>query len=120
VTAVLTSLTKIDVTGPAVVLDTGPDAAAGLGAIRGLGQRAAWFAGDDMLPLGLMCARGVTRALSRSRGRRGSGRAPGEAGPRPGLAPDPGAGYRRGRGLPGVFPKAAGRPALAGGRGGHD
>jgi hypothetical protein len=101
----LTNLTKIDVTVPAVVLDTGP------------GQ-AAWFA--DMLPFGLMCARGVTRALSRSRGRRGCGRAPGEAGPRPGLAPNPGAGYRRGRGLPGVSPNAAGRPALAGGRGGHD
>ncbi len=107
----LTNLTKIDVTVPAVVLDTGLAAEPG---------QAAWFAGDDMLPFGLMCARGVTRALSRSGGRRGCGRAPGEAGPRPGLAPDPGAGYRRGRGLPGVFPKAAGRPALAGGRGGHD
>jgi hypothetical protein len=83
-------------------------------------DQAGWFAGDDILPFGLRCARGVTRALSRSRGRRGSGRATGEAGHRPGLAAGPAAGYRPGRRLPGLFPEAVRRPALAGERARHD
>jgi hypothetical protein len=85
---------------------------------------AGWYAGDDMLPSGLMCLREVTRALFGRSG--GSGRASGGTGLRPGPAapgraahpgghPD----YRPGRGLPGMYPRTAGRAALAGGGAGH-
>jgi hypothetical protein len=84
---------------------------------------AGWYAGDDMLPSGLMCLREVTRALF---GSGGSGRASGGTGPRPGPAV-PGTvarqgrrvDYRPGRGLPGMYPRPAGRAALARGGAGH-
>ena len=85
---------------------------------------AGWFAGDDMLPSGLMCLREATRALFGRSG--GSGRASGGTRPGPGPAAPgrvaPPAGrpdYRPGRGLPGMYPGPAGRAALAGGVAGH-
>lgn len=68
----------------------------------------AWFAGDDILPFGLACLRGVMRA-PRLLGRRGGGRA--GTGARAGAGARPGttANYRPGRGLPGAFSGAIGR-----------
>jgi hypothetical protein len=66
----------------------------------------AWFAGDDILPFGLACLRGVMRA-PRLLGRRGGGRT--GTGARAGAGARPGptaADYRPGRGLPGRFPGA--------------
>jgi len=74
-----TDLTTIVATASAVALDSGPARKAGPG-------RSALFTGNDFSRSGLRHLRGEARAPSQPRGRRGSGRAPGEAGPRPGLA----------------------------------